>query len=121
MKIRTHKGLKVYQLAFKASMEIFKMTKLFAKQTDALHHEKYLKSTYGHYNNHNITLLPGRPFAKSLSRINPSTNLNNRLDPSHNGGLHHTQIFLHKNTCKILLHYLSDHASPQNDHNFASD
>jgi len=32
MKIRTHNDLEVYQLAFKASMEIFKITKRFPKE-----------------------------------------------------------------------------------------
>ena len=32
MKIRTHKELKVYQLAFESAMEILEMTKLFPKE-----------------------------------------------------------------------------------------
>jgi len=32
MKIRTHKELEVYQLAFKAAMEIFKISKRFPKE-----------------------------------------------------------------------------------------
>ena len=32
MKIKTHNDLEVYQLAFKASMEIFEITKQFPKE-----------------------------------------------------------------------------------------
>lgn len=31
-KIRTHRGLKVYQLSFEAGMEVFEMSKLFPKE-----------------------------------------------------------------------------------------
>jgi hypothetical protein len=36
MKIRSHRDLETYQIAFKASMEIFELTKVFPKD------EKYL-------------------------------------------------------------------------------